>query len=254
MSPFSTGVHARPRTLWQFRMNHLSTFSESVNRSGVFEIAMGAIGFSARVMPSAVASLVWQVVQEGVSTLPSVWVEFQSLEPRSAEKPAKAGSACLASLAKAARIASLAGLAIAEERVHKTHNTISDGHFTSHLRELALSSFTVRMKSQVDWVTSLNTSGCETKLGGNQHLDFGLFVGDGHIGRTSYKEWYPSAKVGERIRASGLAHRDTRTARRRHAELNQELENCVHSSVPDCQEWRLYRIAAAGLCDFRAIL
>src|ERR1700690_610908 len=108
-SPFSTGVQARARTLWQLRVNHLSTFSGSVKRSGVLETAMGAIDFCARVMPSAVASLVWQVVQEGVSTFPSVWVEFQSFEPRSAEKPAKAGSACFAWLANAARTASRAG-------------------------------------------------------------------------------------------------------------------------------------------------
>src|SRR6266436_6365616 len=97
MSPFSVGVQARPRTVLQFRVNHLSTFPGSVNRSGVFETAMGAIGFKARVMPTAVASLVWQVVQEGVSGLPPVWLEFQSAPPRCAEKPVKAKSTFLAS-------------------------------------------------------------------------------------------------------------------------------------------------------------
>lgn len=50
-SPFSTAVQGRPRTLLQFLVNHLSTFSWSVNRSGVRDTAIGAIGFKARVLP-----------------------------------------------------------------------------------------------------------------------------------------------------------------------------------------------------------
>src|SRR4029077_16405538 len=68
----------------------------------------------ARVMPWAVASLVWQVVQDGVSMLPSVWVEFHSCEPRWTEKLVKEGSSCFAAAALVARIASRAELAKAD--------------------------------------------------------------------------------------------------------------------------------------------
>jgi hypothetical protein len=66
---------------------------------------MGAIGLRARVWPSAVGSLVWQVVQEGVSILPVVCWARKNCRPRSAEKPAKLGSVCLAAAARFARIA-----------------------------------------------------------------------------------------------------------------------------------------------------
>jgi len=95
-SPFSTGVHSRPSTVLQLRRNHFSTLSVSVKRLGVLETAIGAIGLRPRVIPSAVASFVWQVVHDGVSMLPSLCLEFQSCEPLSTEKPINDGSSFFA--------------------------------------------------------------------------------------------------------------------------------------------------------------
>src|SRR5450631_2111423 len=58
MSPFSAGVHSRPRTVLQLRKNHLATFSESVKRSGALETAIGLRSLPARVWPLALGSLV----------------------------------------------------------------------------------------------------------------------------------------------------------------------------------------------------
>jgi hypothetical protein len=94
-SPFSCAVHALPKTLWQLRVNHFSTFSASVNRSGVLETAIGATSLPALVCPAFVGSAVWHVVQDGVSAEVSCFAKKNAL-PRSAEKPENAEFSALA--------------------------------------------------------------------------------------------------------------------------------------------------------------
>ena len=95
-SPFSLAEHSRPSTELQLRRNHLSALAASVKRAGLAETAIGSMAFPARVCPADFGSLVWQLVHDGVSGLPPLWVAALKDFPSLAEKPVKPGSAALA--------------------------------------------------------------------------------------------------------------------------------------------------------------
>ena len=72
-SPFSCAVHARPRTVLQFRPNHFSVLAISVKRLGEAETAIGSIAFPARVIPAFKGEAVWHDEHDGVSGPPALF-------------------------------------------------------------------------------------------------------------------------------------------------------------------------------------
>ena len=76
---FLSGRGKRPRWFYSVmrvseRFDRWLDLHGAMRRSGVFDTAMGAMSFPARVFPDWCGEVLWQVVHDGVSGLPPEWV------------------------------------------------------------------------------------------------------------------------------------------------------------------------------------